>query len=224
VRDQLNLIAFAAAYAGPNPNFSAALATLIKGARLTGLNSNIGNQWVFHRMSEVINTGVPAPTPVYSYELAWPAQQMLGDAPAYVKFLERAIVEIRNGLAPGKRPYAGTLSLRFTRGTSAFLGMQYAADPANTLFAHIEVSCLQNVFDNDSELPRQNRAFLEAVFSDPSAALARAHWGQGELGPLVLDATKYPQHARWKQELAGLLGAHTGVFQSAWTRRVGASP
>ncbi len=224
VRGQLDLIRFAAAYAGPNPDCSAALRTLVQGARLTGNNSHDASGWVFHRSSQLINTGVPSPMPVYSYELVWPVTALIGGEPAYLKFLDRAIVEIHGGLAPGRRPYAGTLSLRFTRGTSALLGMQYAADPATARFAHVEVSCLQNVFDNDSALPRQNQQFLEAVFSDPSVALCHPHWGQGELGGLALDARSYPQWGRWRAELGALLGRDAAVFQTAWTRKVGATP
>ena len=204
------------------PDYSGALTTLITGSRLNGDQSRDANGWIFYRYLDVLDVGVPEPpAPVYSYELVWDASDMLGGVPTYVAFLDRAVREVQAGMNI-YRPYLGTITLRFSRGTAAFLGMQTSPNPAASRFAHIEISPLQDVFNRSTALPAQNASFLHAVFSDPSAARARPHWGQGVFGDLVFDARRCQLLGKWKQVLGNLLGA-TRNFQSDFCRQVDAT-
>jgi hypothetical protein len=219
-RGSANIAAFVLKVGSNAPDYSGALATLITGSRLSGAQSRNSTGWLFYRYLDVLDVGVPSPQPVYSYELCWDTLDTTGGIPSYIAFLERAAQEVRAGLAI-HRPFLGTLTLRFARGTAAFLGMQTSQHPAGARFAHVEISPLQDVFNRSTALPAQNASFLHAVFSDPSVAGARPHWGQGVFGSLVFDAGRC-QLTTWQQTLKPLVAASQS-FQSDFCRQARAT-
>jgi hypothetical protein len=196
------------------PDRQAALNKLLEGSRLNG-------GW--YRFLDVLDVGVPSPLAVYSWELVWDCDLKMSDGtPAYVAFLDRAIQVIQQ---QGDAPYIGTISLRFTRGTCAYLGMQSTATPAQKRFAQIELSALQDVLNGTRDLPADAGTFLSTLLADPSAGGATLHWGQGAFEPQKkFDASRFSSLAKWKTQVNALLGPRASQFQTPFTRKANAIP
>jgi FAD/FMN-containing dehydrogenase len=218
-RPSISVLDFALAIGGNIASYSSALGVLISASRLSGKKPD--NTWAYHRYIDVLDAGIPEPQPVHSYELAWEVEA--AGVPTYLQFIDHCIAEVQAARAAG-RPYLGLVTLRFSRGTSAYLGMQHTEDPRARLFAHVELSPLQDVFNNRTKMPRQNEDFVREVFSHPSAATARLHWGQDSFAPLAFDANRYPKIGQWRTHIGKLVGDHGATFQSAFTQACHATP
>jgi hypothetical protein len=206
-RPSPNVVQFLRLAGAGRPDRAGALAELLKGSRLNG-------GW--YRFLDVLDVGIPSSQPVYSFEPAWDVTSTVaGNVPAYVAFLDRAIEVIRG---QGEAPFLGTLSLRFTRGTSAYLGMQSTDAPYDRRFAHIEIGALQDILNGSRALPAPASEFLTAVLSDPSAQTARLHWGQGSFPPMLFDARRFPNLPAWQMNLRALLGPRAAQFQTPFTQ------
>lgn len=222
VRPNPNFIAFALSVGSNVRNSSAALGTLIRGARLNGKDAQ--GKWAYYPYSSLINVGVPAFVPVYSYEFCWPESlKTNGRDRDYLLFLDRAVSRVKKGTRYGT-PFIGTIALRFSRGTSAHLGMQWSASPTTERFAHVEIAALQDFANNSNALPSQNRIFLDSLFTSAQARTARMHWGQSARQGAYHDALRFPRNADWKKEMRTLLGAHVGRFTNRFCEVAHANP
>ncbi|GAA3346973.1 hypothetical protein GCM10020358_59990 [Amorphoplanes nipponensis] len=123
---------------------------------------------------------------------------------AHADFLEQDAFPAFVRSARAGRTVAGYISLRFTRRTSAMLGMQQG-DPA----ASVEVALLQGVEGN-----------AEILHALETAALRRGatiHWGQRNTTDAAAVAAGYPRLPNWRQQLAEIIGAgHAGTFDNAF--------
>jgi|GEM_PF-7063781 len=199
---------------------SAAFTTLIDGTRLTG---RANGRWQYFAYADLINVGVPAFVPVYSYELCWPADHVGSNGQlSYLWLMDRCIELVSQGLGRAQA-FTGTITLRFCRGTSAHLGMQYSADPGARRFAHVEISPLQSFSQQNHELEPANQRFIDAVMASPPAQSARLHWGQGSRPSKRHDARRSLMHSTWQARLRELLGPRAGAFTNEFCERVHAS-
>lgn len=210
-----DMIKFAQEFGLNRTNSSDAFSALINGTRLPGRASGV---WQYFDYADLINVGVPPYVPVYSYELCWPVDHRSSNGQlSYLWLIDRCIAFVSKGMRFGQA-FTGTISLRFCRGTSAFLGMQYAADPSARRFAHVEISPLQAFSQQTHDLEPSNRRFIDAVMATAPAQAARLHWGQGSRPAKRHDARSSVRYGEWQNQLRTLLGAPYGRFTNEFCR------
>jgi hypothetical protein len=204
-----DMISFALQFGLNRTSSSQAFTALINGTRLSG---KANGKWQYFDYGTLINVGVPSYTPVYSYELCYPSDLMASNGQlAYLWLIDRCIAQVSKGLRLGQA-YAGTIALRFCLGTSAYLGMQYSANPAAKRFAHIELSPLQAFSQQTHDLENSNRIFIDSIMASPPAQMGRLHWGQGSRPAKRHDASRAVMITEWQKQLRTLLGSHSGAF------------
>jgi hypothetical protein len=112
--------------------------------------------------------------------------------------------------------YGGYVSLRFTAGTTAFLGMQQN----QTLNCSVEVTLLAGLEGNDRLMQT-----IQQWACDPRRAGVRLHWGQRSETVTAIDVGRmYPDLQRWREVRLALThdGAWTS-FDTEFTARCGLS-
>lgn len=152
----------------------------------------------FLRAYRVMSSGGAPGYKVHSYDVGVPVK---GDL--HLKFLD-ALLSKWDALIAQDKKFTGFLSMRFTGGTRALLGMEHAG-----LTAHFEIFALQRPknlaigqpfpLDFDpSTTARDSPAFL-ACIADAVKAVgddARYHWGQ--MGPIrLVPAAQKPWYAQF---------------------------
>ncbi|MEQ9080746.1 MAG: FAD-binding protein [Sandaracinaceae bacterium] len=205
LRGSPNLLKFARTIGTNFARYSKALSVLVETSRLRGVDD--AGEPLLYELTEVMNTGVPTPQPVWSFELVWPAA-----SEDYLQFLDQALALVRKKWAAG-RPFMGLFTLRFSKSTTAHLAMQHDANPS-ARYAHVEISPLQDVFNNSSRLSDNNVEFLDAMFAIPTTREARLHWGQGDWSSLRFDARRYPRLESWRKSARQLADADGALFRS----------
>jgi len=232
-RSSPDLVGFAFAM-NNDPDRAGAVRSLMRSSRLTGAASQRAQgakaKWVYWEMGSVLDVGIPDKVPVVACELVWNAAHRTekdSKDPDYVRFLGAFAQQVQASVL-ADMPFLGTLTLRFSRGTTAHMGMQYSASPMSDRFAHVEISALQDVKQAAGEMPRllpdDNRALLNAVLAHPAAASARLHWGQAQLGATKFDARIYPKVAVWRARIADLVGDDAARFRSPFLSAIHALP
>jgi hypothetical protein len=223
-RGNPDMLQFAKDLFADNPDFPGALRSLVAPTRV-GLDQCFsGGQWLFDEYINVLNVGIPNPQPVYSWEPCWPVSAVTHGTPDYLAFLDACVATIQQGVHDDE-PYLGTISLRFTQGTSAFLGMQSTGDgdPTAARFAHVELAAVKML--QSAELPDQTVQFLKTVLAHPSAASSVIHWGQADLaGAKTFDATRFAKWRAWCQAVYALTGAQSGSHLNDFCRNAQAVP
>jgi hypothetical protein len=223
-RGSPNMIQFAEDLFADNPDFPGALRALVAPTRV-GVDQCFRNgQWLFDEFINVLNVGIPDPSPVYSWEPCWPVSAVTNGTPDYLAFLDACVAAIAQGVND-EEPYLGTISLRFTQGTHAFLGMQSVGDgdPTAARFAHIELAAVKKL--QSADLPDQSLSFLQSVLRHPSAASSVLHWGQADLpGVKTFDATRFPKWRAWCQTVYAMTGDQTAAYLNEFCRSARAVP
>jgi hypothetical protein len=223
-RGNPNMLQFAQDLFADNPDYPGALRALVAPTRV-GLDQCFsGGQWLFDEFINVLNVGIPDPQPVYSWEPAWPVAAVTNGTPDYLAFLDACVAAIQQGVND-EEPYLGTISLRFTQGTSAFLGMQSVgdSDPTGARFAHIELAAVKKL--QSADVPDETVQFLKTVLAHPSAATSVLHWGQADLaGVKTFDATRFAKWRSWCQVVYALTGNQSASYLNAFCRSAQAIP
>ncbi|HJL39993.1 MAG TPA: hypothetical protein RMG48_01705 [Myxococcales bacterium LLY-WYZ-16_1] len=225
-RGPVDIVAFAKRAGRSRPQLSKALRLLVEGSRVHGSESRRNGRWIWHDYAKLIDTGVPTSQRVFSHELVWREDlRSDGNTADYVRFLDRAVELVQQSVEDGD-PYLGMISLRFSRGTSAFLGMQWDPNPDAVRFAHVELSPIQRVGERrpTGAMPIANVNFIERLLSHETAATARPHWGQASGGRAVFDARRYPRLSQWKRQIRRILGPHAGMFSNEFNEASHTAP
>lgn len=215
-RTNPNLVDFGLLVGTNAVQYTNALWTLLQASRLTGLDTQ-GNPAAYPYL-DVMDVGVPSSQPVFSYELVWPLRppDEPNDVVAFLGWVVERIRENRDH----NRPFFGLISVRFSLGTSAHLGMQYSETPSEHRFAHVEISPLQRVGSRRRVLHPNNLWLMNQISASRFARNCRLHWGQGEHGQLAFDLGAYPKNQLWKNHVREFLGAHPDTFTSDFLRRL----
>ncbi|HEX4621009.1 MAG TPA: hypothetical protein VH208_05510, partial [Myxococcaceae bacterium] len=93
-RGSPNMIQFAEDLFADNPDFPGALRALVAPTRV-GVDQCFRNgQWLFDEFINVLNVGIPDPSPVYSWEPCWPVSAATNGTPDYLAFLDACVAAI----------------------------------------------------------------------------------------------------------------------------------
>ena len=158
----------------------------------------------FTRISyEVLNIGAPNRIVAISAELAFPMKNDL-----YLQGIERFLELARLQRAAGGRCHSSPVSLRFVRGTKAYLAPENGGD-----------TCMMEIiFGRETVGVKEMLYFYETRLG---AFGARPHWGQLNFvsgGHAVL-AKMYPDYPKWLDVHREFSRDH--LFDSVFARRVG---
>ena len=158
----------------------------------------------FTRISyEVLNIGAPNNIKAISAELAFPMKKGL-----YLKAIDRFLELVELQRAAGGRCHSSPVSLRFVRGTKAYLAPENGGD-----------TCMMEIiFGRETLGVKEMLYFYE---TELYAYGARPHWGQLNFvsgGHAVL-SKMYPDYSKWLDVHREFSKDH--LFDSVFAKRVG---
>ncbi|MFK7990528.1 MAG: FAD-binding protein [Sandaracinaceae bacterium] len=181
----------------------------------------------FHPAPDVFDYGNARRERVWSYEAV-----LSTAGNAHLSFLD-ALLARWDGLAAQGKRVAGFLSVRFTRGTSASLGMQRGPTGASGRYCHVEFSPLQHPIDLGGWDPKRVAAegadyvsaFLAEVSARRSGGVAALHWGQQAAHPSQMrPSPKRYDLSAWQASWSTLSGDSPWTSSNAWTVQTGLTP
>ncbi|HJL15684.1 MAG TPA: FAD-binding protein [Sandaracinaceae bacterium LLY-WYZ-13_1] len=193
------------------------------------VSSGRGDSGGFHPAPDVFDFGETRASRVWSVEAVARTKD-----DAHLAFLDAVLAAFDRVFAAGHR-LAGFLSLRFTRGTRASLGMQNGPTGPSGRYCHVELSALQhprhlNGWD-PTRLAAGSERFVRAFWNEARARAADGtvclHWGQDLPEPLEAwrpRPVRFERLAAHRAAIAALGGRHRYAFASEIDLRAGIAP
>ncbi len=224
---------------GLNDLFVAALLALFEQTSSTGVVSGIVNTVIgglrdvagtpgYPVSWSVLDTTSGAPPPILSLEIV-----VSTAAGLHVRYLDRILAIFDDLIARQERPgvtkFAGGINLRYTRPSSALLGMQYAEPGSDERFCHIEIIVLKEVDflatvrEGHTSMENYSEDFIRRFEEAMPEFSARLHWGQYSILDRR-DPQQYPGFQRWRTVRNQLTAGGTiRTFDNDFTVRHGLS-
>lgn len=209
-----------AVVAGGAPDFRAQIDTLVAAGR----KSSGG----FHPAPDVFDTGDAPTTRVWSAEACLRTRH-----DAHLEFLDALLARFDALFAAGHK-LAGFLSIRFTQGTRASLGMQNGPTGPSGRYCHVELFALQHPVAIGGWDPRrlaaQSERFLHAYWEEVAARAddgrAVLHWGQQGRSALDFAArtARFPKLSTHYAKAREIAGPEAFACANDFTVRAGALP